>query len=172
LVSNRRFSVEGELERLIAEHHGAVRAVLRGILKHPEDVEDCCQNTFLTATTQIERVSQGARRAWLIQVARNKAFELIRRGKIGKSVFAELAERIVEKETDRPLQHVLSAEEQVAVRTAIGSLPEVQRNVLSLRVEHELTFQEIADRLGIPLGTALTRMRMALDTLRETLNRD
>ena len=57
---------------------------------------------------------------------------------------------------------VLDRELQDAVRRAIDKLPRVQREVVALRQRHNLTFQQIADRLGRPLGTVLTQMRAAL----------
>ena len=51
---------------------------------------------------------------------------------------------------------------RTAVRNAIRALPAAQREVVELRQQPGLTFQEIADRLGRPLGTVLTQMRAAL----------
>jgi RNA polymerase sigma-70 factor (ECF subfamily) len=55
------------------------------------------------------------------------------------------------------------------VREAIERLTEDQRQVVRMRIYEEKTFAEIAEELGIPLGTALTRMRAALGRLRTEL---
>jgi len=57
---------------------------------------------------------------------------------------------------------LLDRELQDAVRRAIEALPPVQRDVVALRQGQSLTFQQIAERLGRPLGTVLTQMRAAL----------
>ena len=57
---------------------------------------------------------------------------------------------------------LLERELRIAVRQAIQALPAVQREVVELRRRHGITFQEIANRLGRPLGTVLTQMRAAL----------
>jgi RNA polymerase sigma-70 factor (ECF subfamily) len=57
---------------------------------------------------------------------------------------------------------LLERELRAAVRNAVRALPPAQREVVELRQQRGLTFQEIADRLGRPLGTVLTQMRAAL----------
>ena len=57
---------------------------------------------------------------------------------------------------------LLERELEEAVRQAVRSLPAAQREVVELRQRRELTFQQIADRLGRPLGTVLSQMRAAL----------
>ena len=58
----------------------------------------------------------------------------------------------------RVLEHELRA----AVHNAVHALPRAQRDVVELRQQRGLTFQQIADRLHRPLGTVLTQMRAAL----------
>ena len=70
-----------------------------------------------------------------------------------------------------PLGHVEQDEALRAARSAIHGLGEKAREVFLLRVSGELTFEAIGEALGIPVGTAKTRMRRALDELRITLAR-
>jgi DNA-directed RNA polymerase specialized sigma24 family protein len=55
------------------------------------------------------------------------------------------------------------------VRAALVTLPLEQQQIVQLRIYDERTFADIAAELGIPLGTALTRMRLALEKLRAAL---
>ena len=57
------------------------------------------------------------------------------------------------------------------VRHAVRALPKKLRDVVLLRIEGELTFQEIADELAVPLGTTLTWMRSATARLKKTLEK-
>jgi RNA polymerase sigma-70 factor (ECF subfamily) len=57
-------------------------------------------------------------------------------------------------------------------RRAIDALPEPQRMVVEMRMLDSKTFAEIAAELGVPLSTALTRMRLATDKLRTALERE
>ena len=63
----------------------------------------------------------------------------------------------------------MRAETAATVRAAIDRLPDPQRTVVLLRMRDAMTFSAIADKLDIPLSTALTRMQAALDKLREYL---
>jgi DNA-directed RNA polymerase specialized sigma24 family protein len=58
------------------------------------------------------------------------------------------------------------------LRTAIGQLPQEQRIVVERRIHHHETFAQIAEQLDVPLGTVLTRMRIATQSLRKSLHED
>ncbi|TWU59335.1 ECF RNA polymerase sigma-E factor [Rubripirellula tenax] len=73
---------------------------------------------------------------------------------------------------DDPAIQAIRDETRQLVCDAIGRLPAEERDVVSLRMQDNLTFQQISKRLGIPLGTALTRMRRALERLRHEIQPD
>jgi RNA polymerase sigma-70 factor (ECF subfamily) len=56
------------------------------------------------------------------------------------------------------------------LRTTIAALPEIQREALQLKLNHELSYTEIAEVLGIPVGTVRSRLHHAVAQLRATLN--
>ena len=66
--------------------------------------------------------------------------------------------------------HFVRFETVELVRQAMGELTEKQGEVVRLRVYEDLKFSEIAERLGLPLGTVLTRMRAAMEKLRTWLD--
>ena len=68
-----------------------------------------------------------------------------------------------------PLTHLQRIEARQATERAIETLPEAEKDVFLLRVSGELTFAAAAEALGIPEGTAKTRMRSALSHLRARL---
>ena len=61
----------------------------------------------------------------------------------------------------------MQAESAEQLKKALKELPESWQQIVSLRIYENLTFQQIADQLDIPLGTALTRMRRALERLKK-----
>ena len=102
----------------------------------------------------------------MLVVARNEASLLLR--KSGKSV-AGMAERLPDDLVDPeplPWQRVLRNEEQVRLAEFSAVLSADQMEVIRFRFGEGLTFQEIANRLGIPLGTVLSRVRGAIMKLR------
>jgi RNA polymerase sigma-70 factor (ECF subfamily) len=73
---------------------------------------------------------------------------------------------------DGPLQSAINAEERQIVLDAIATLPPLMRQALTLRMSREMSFHEIAETMGIPLQTAATRVRRALDRVRKIIEKD
>ena len=70
-----------------------------------------------------------------------------------------------------PTMTAMQAEATEELKKALKELPESWQQIVSLRIYENLTFQQIANQLGIPLGTALTRMRRALERLKNDLSK-
>ena len=118
--------------------------------------EDSLQETFCQAARRIERVSQAVSpRAWLFAIARNVAVTARRRRRPTVSLPSELPAATPEE--DPRLE---------PVRQAILGLPATLREVLELRLRNELSYEEIADVLQVPLGTVRSRLHYALARLR------
>ena len=81
----------------------------------------------------------------------------------GKSVSVEVAE---------PIDQAIQSETSQQLEQALKQLPASWQEVVRLRIHDNLTFQQIADQLEIPLGTALTRMRRAMERLRREIDQD
>lgn len=152
-----------------------LRAFLRGRLAQQVDVDDCLQVVFVKLIQQASKpddnVAPLARRAWLFRVAANEAAALWRR----KASTDKMMSRHGSSEDDIQVDatdKVILTESTIRLRQAVEDLPEPMRDVVRLRIEEDLTFQQIADRLEIPLGTALTRMRRALERLKSEINPD
>lgn len=154
-----------------------LRAFLRGRLAQESDVDDCLQAVYVKMIAQARKfdseVAPAARRAWLFRVAANEAARMWRSkaatDRMLKRQGASEKEEIVE---DDATEKVILTETTDKVRQALSELPEDWRDVVRLRIEENLTFQQIANQLDIPLGTALTRMRRALDRLRSEIRTD
>jgi RNA polymerase sigma-70 factor (ECF subfamily) len=107
-------------------------------------------------------------RAWLFRVAHNEAMDCRRRSALeDRSIRAGGWWKSVS--VSRPDELVGRREQIDRIRRAVESLPAEQRQVVQLRIYEELTFAEIAARLQAPLGTVLTRMRLATRKLTEAL---
>ena len=157
---------------------GGLRAFLRNRLGQEADVDDCLQAVFVKMTHQQQRsdseVAPVARRAWLFRVASNEAALHWRNKAATGRMIEKQGSRLHPSDTLSPdtTDKIILTETSVKVRQAVEQLPEPYRDIVQMRIDQEKTFQQIADELGIPLGTALTRMRRALSRLRETLEND
>lgn len=149
---------------------GGLRAFLRGRLGQQVDVEDCLQAVYVKMIESGQSVAPVARRAWLFRVAANEAARMWRH--------KATTDRIMEKQAvseifeDEAADQVILQETAEKLRHAMQRLPDDWRQVVQLRMNENLTFQQVADRLQIPLGTALTRMRRALERLRSEIEFD
>jgi RNA polymerase sigma factor (sigma-70 family) len=153
---------------------GGVRAFLRGRLGQEVDVDDClqavCVKMILQANKPVDNVLPAARRAWLFRVAANEAAALWRR----KAATEKMIQRRGAADTapDDVTEQLIRNETTAKLRRAVNALPQPMQQVVRLRIEENLTFQQIAEQLNIPLGTALTRMRRAIATLKHEILRD
>ena len=153
----------------------AVRAFLSSRLGQPADVDDCLQAVFVKMTRQARRtdstVAPVARRAWLFRVAANEAALMWRNKSSTNRMIQKKGLETAPDDTHLPdpSDRIVLTETTVRLREAVERLPENYREVVRMRIDQEKTFQTIADELGIPLGTALTRMRRALEKLRDEI---
>ena len=131
--------------------------------------EDICQETLLMVWRKAHLYSpeKGAVSTWVFTIARNLRIDLLRRQSSRPYVDLEG----IEIASDSPLGHVVIEQNQVVSRVtvALEALPAEQREVVRLSFIEELAHSEIAARIGIPLGTVKSRMRLAYDRLRPLL---
>ncbi|NNE00665.1 MAG: sigma-70 family RNA polymerase sigma factor [Pirellulaceae bacterium] len=145
-------------------------AFLRGRLRQEADVEDCLQVVWMKMSQAGGEVSPAARRAWLFRVAANESARIWRSHSTTKRVLEKQADNLQETTTDRASDKIIDRETAERLRAEIEQLPETTQQILRLRIDDNLTFQQIADQLNLPLGTTLSRMRRALDRLRSSVD--
>ena len=160
-------------ESVFEETRSGLRSFLSSRLGQAADVDDCLQSVMLKAITKGNLVPQAARRAWLFRVAANEAALLWRRKKATQKVVQEQingisADTISTVSVDAA-ESLIRQESLLNLRKHFDRLPDASQQILRLKLEEDLTFQQIADSLNIPLGTALTRMRRALQRLRQEM---
>jgi len=158
----------GLLERLYVEVGPRLVAYVRHAYGLSEDAEDIVAETFCRAARNIVALSASQRRdLYLVTIVRNLCRDRFRRVRPQARAADALAQRLV---TDVQPPHALAGHEQlVNLRDAVHGLPAGLREVVVLRLSTGLKFEEIAELLHVPLGTALSRMHAALERLRETL---
>lgn len=165
----------GSLSELVAAHTRWLMAYLRGALPTESDAEDAFQEAWMRVIRFCGSYRGGSVRGYLARVVRSVVTDRFRRGG-PPSVSLDAAS----DEEDAPSADLADGAPSPGesfelratsedVRRAVRALPERLRDVVLLRIEGELKFQEIADELGVPLGTVLTWMRSATARLKKTL---
>src|ERR1700722_6568454 len=157
-----------EIERLYDGHAQPLYAFLLNFTRDEADTRDLLQEIFVKLARE-PKLLDGVRaeRAFLIRLARNAAIDLIRRrGTRERTKENFAAEEIsIFVPTNNPDEKTFRAE----LTSALGELPEEQRAVVHLKLWEGLTFEEIADVLGLSPNTAASRYRYGLDKLRKRL---
>jgi RNA polymerase sigma-70 factor (ECF subfamily) len=157
-----------EISALYVDHGEQLRRFLIGVLRDSQLAHDALQATFAKAVQQGHTAREETRKAWLFRVAYHEAMALKRRQGVDARAMQKVAWSREEgtKAADEPM---IRFETVNTVREAIAELPAAQQQVLRMRIYEEKTFAVIAAELNIPLGTALARMRAAMEKLRKRL---
>lgn len=139
------------------------------------EAENATQETFLRAYSALPRSRTDlAFKPWLFQIAVNLCRDLARKKR--PAAFADLAqedesspEEAIEDETPLPLAQVEGRELEAALTRAVADLPEIYRAVVTLRYTEELSYEEIAAVLQLPVNTVRTHLFRAKAMLRKAL---
>ncbi len=166
-------------ELLVTRHRKPVYNFILRFVRDTAQAEDVTQETFLRLVKGADAYERQAKfTTWLYTIARNLCVDASRRGKhrkaasldapLGDDDGASLLDLVPDggAAVDRQAQ---SRELAVRLRTAIEALPDEQREIFLLREVADLQFNEIAAVVGCPENTVKSRMRYALEKLREAL---
>ena len=153
----------GQLVRLHRE--GAVNVVYR-MCGDADLAEEAAQEAFIRAWTNLPRYKpRSPFRNWLYRIATNVAVDALRSQK--ETVDVESVDVPDTESGPEVLTEVRERGERV--RQAVLDLPPASRAVVVLREYEDLSYKEIAETLGIPIGTVMSRLNYARTLLRQTL---
>lgn len=134
-----------------------------------EQAEDLVQETMIAVWTKagLYNPARGSVSAWIFTIARNLRIDRIRRE---SSMSYAVLEDFDQPSDEEAIDDVLAGrEEQSAVARALSEIPPEQRDVLILSYVEDIPQSEIARRLSLPLGTVKSRMRLAYNRMRKSL---
>ncbi|MGM0818681.1 MAG: RNA polymerase sigma factor, partial [Actinomycetota bacterium] len=140
----------------------------RRTLRSEADAEDVVQQTFVDAWRARETFDPGRGElpGWLVGIARRRSIDRLRASQRQPDPVADVA-------ADEPAADEIDAvADRLLVATAVAELPVAQRRVLELAFWHGCTHHDIAERLGLPLGTVKSHIRRGLERLRGRLDRE
>jgi RNA polymerase sigma-70 factor (ECF subfamily) len=163
---------EGALREAITTYGSLVHGMARRVLAEPSLAEEVAQDTFLALWRRPGAFDpeRGSLLSFLLAVARNKAIDLVRKEESRRRrADALIAESKVSGRTvgDGEANRI---DERNEVKEALAKLSNVQREAIVLAYFGGRTYREVAVELGIPEGTAKTRLRDGLSRLRELMS--
>ena len=149
-------------------------SVARRITGIAEDAEEVLVDTFHQAWAHAHMYdpSRATVEGWMVNIVRSRAIDRVRsrrRWQKGNDKAAETPEAFPTYDPPNPERETIRGEENARLHEAIAALPADQKRTLELAYFSGLSQSEIADRLGQPLGTVKTRLRLALSKIRAAL---
>jgi len=165
---------------LLRRYERELYGYLRRYLGDSDLADDVFQNTFLQLYTKIGQYEAGRPvRPWLYTIATHQAIDALRRAGRHQALSLDQNRQqmpngevrnlvdLLENPTPGPVEQADCAERRRRVRADVNNLPEFLRQVVVLAYYQGLKYREIADILGIPVGTVKSRLHSALCKLQE-----
>jgi len=171
-AADARQTEEERMARWVREHARAVRGYVLGLVRRSDVADDVVQQVFQRAWQARDRYrDEGHERAYLLRIADRLVVDRSRRRarelNVDEATWHEVepAARV-----EMPLDFLARGEAGEELTAALNELTTAQRRVLLMRFFGDLTFEEIAEALECPLGTALSHCRRGLISLRKMLS--
>lgn len=162
---------EEALRKVIATYGGVVFGMARRVLAEPTMAEEVAQDTFhsLWRRPGAYDPARGSLQGFLLGVARNKSIDLVRKEESQKRTKEALASSFEQDPNHMSEYEPGGIEDRHEVRDALAQLSPLQREAIVLAYFGGRTYREVATELGIPEGTAKTRLRDGLKKLKELM---
>ena len=168
-----------DFARQMLPHLDAAYNLARWLMRNGEDAEDAVQDAFLRAHQAFASYQGGSEKAWLMTIVRNVCLTLLkRRVRPGNVVMLDEAMGEVEQASadivpaslsSRPDAELLAKIERASVQAALKRLPQNLREIVILREFEDLSYQEISEVVGVPVGTVMSRLSRAREQLKALL---
>jgi RNA polymerase sigma factor (sigma-70 family) len=171
-TSLSRSSPASRFRELVIPHADAAFSLARYLARDPVAAEDVAQEALLKAFRNLETL-RGPVKPWLLAIVRNAYFDWRRRGDDARTVTGPAAEFAMEQAPDAGQESaettLIRQGDVTALRAAIEAIPEPFREALVLRDLEELSYREVAEVTGAPMGTVMSRLARARRMLAERM---
>lgn len=153
-------------------HLDDVYTLARYLLREPADAEDAVQECYLRALRHFDTFRGPEMKPWLFAILRNICRgEFARRSRAALTIDGETQEDadavpLWQEPALSPEAQILHQRDANTVRRLVAALPEPYREAIVLREINELSYREIADVVGVPVGTVMSRLARARCMLR------
>ncbi len=169
LVSRAKAGEPDAFRALVVRYQRKVYAVALGIVKDPDLAWDVAQEAFVRVHRHLpEFKGESAFSTWVLRIAHHLAIDVIRKE---RSAAREAIEDVREQDLEEAAEGVLATSQGVSpqqgalrreiagkIEEALARIPPAHREILVLREVEGLSYEELAERLGIPKGTVMSRL--------------
>lgn len=151
-------------------HLDEVYTLARYLMRNAADADDAVQECYLRALKHLHTFRGGAIKPWLLAILRN-----VCRAAHAELRFDELtddddAQPVWSETPETPEAQVLRDRGEASIRALVEALPDAFREVIVLREVQDLSYREIAQVVGVPVGTVMSRLARARLMLRNAWN--
>ncbi|HEX6534815.1 MAG TPA: sigma-70 family RNA polymerase sigma factor [Gemmatimonadaceae bacterium] len=154
-------------------HLDAAYTLARYLVRDRHDADDVVQDAYLRALRYFDGFRGGDGRAWLLAIVRNTCHSLLRRrGRDARETEFDEELHGEAADVDDPETAMLRGATQESVQQALDRLPDEFREVIILREIQGLSYKEIGEVAGIPIGTVMSRLARARQRLQRALGPD
>jgi RNA polymerase sigma-70 factor (ECF subfamily) len=157
-------------EQAVLPHLDAAYNLARWLTRNEQDAQDSVQEAFLRAFRFFPGFHGGDARAWLLKIVRNTCYTWLRANRPLQDA-TEFDENLCPSDyhAPNPEELALQNDSSTLVRKALENLPTSLREVLILREIEGMSYREIADISGMPVGTVMSSLSRARERLRRSL---
>lgn len=160
---------QAQFARLVMPHLDAAYNLARWLAGNDHDAEDIAQEACVRAFRFVGGCRGSNGRGWLLTIVRNTAYSWLKKNRSQPLVSID-DEEVAEIEDPRGAAGSFSSADAPALRAALEALPLEFREILVLRELEGLSYKEIAEVAGLPVGTVMSRLARARRQLQDVLN--
>jgi len=159
-------------DEVILPHLDAAHRLARWLMRHEDDAEDVVQEAALRAFRYFQTFAGGNGRAWFLRIVRNTCIRRPLPALRARTDPFDEERHSYAREDSNPETLLLQTDDVKLVNTAMGNLPSRSRELLVLRELEGLSYRELADVMGMPMGTVMSSLSRAREAFRGALHRE
>lgn len=177
LISRAKSGDSKSYDKLLKKYKNSVYSLVLRMVRNSQEAEDLTQEAFIKAFNSLASFNEEyAFSTWLYKIATNNCIDFFRKRKLQTYSLdkpiqykdSEIQHEIPDPDLN-PEKSIMASERNKLIKEAINKLPEKYHRAIVLRHSEEKSYEEIAEILGLPLGTVKARIFRAREMLNKTL---